>query len=150
MARCTKNPGPSLFLVADGRGSSRRTMRFPSRAPSPASRPPDATNDRPRLVPDVECLGPEMAARFLLAYGGAELFLAADPKGRGSAEALVGAEAVARMADHYQIGPRVRVSLARQWLAQMLHWHGHSTAEVARTIRASDVSVRASIKRGWG
>lgn len=54
------------------------------------------------------------------------------------------------MADHYRIGQRVRVPLARQWLAQMLHWQGNSTAEVARTIRASDVSVRAWIKRGWG
>ena len=85
-----------------------------------------------------------------MAYGGAELYLAADPKGRSAVEALVGAEAVARMADHYRIGQRVRVPLARQWLAQMLHWQGHPTAEVARTIRATDVSVRAWIKRGWG
>ncbi|MBK6467327.1 MAG: hypothetical protein IPF96_11045 [Rhodobacter sp.] len=54
------------------------------------------------------------------------------------------------MADHYQLGQRVRVPLARQWLARMLHWQDNSTAEAARTIRASDVSVRAWIKRGWG
>ena len=150
MARRTNGPRPSLFLVAGGRGSPRRFMRFPARAPSPPSCPPDAPNNRPRLAPCVECLGHELAVRFLLDYGGAEIYLAADPKGRSSAEALVGAEAVARMADHYQLGQRVRVPLARKWLAQMLHWQGHSTAEVARTIRASDVSVRAWIKRGWG
>ena len=54
------------------------------------------------------------------------------------------------MDDHYQLGQRVRVPLARQGLARMLHWQGNSTAEAARTIRASDVSVRAWIKRGWG
>ncbi len=116
-------------------------------APLPARPMPRTTA---QVAPYVECLGHELAVRFLLDYGGAEIYLAADPKGRSSAEALVGAEAVARMADHYQLGQRVRVPLARKWLAQMLHWQGHSTAEVARTIRASDVSVRAWIKRGWG
>jgi len=52
------------------------------------------------------------------------------------------------MADHYRIGRRARVPLARAWLAAMLHWQGHSTAEIARTIRASDVSVRRWLKEG--
>ncbi len=150
MARRTNGPRPSLFLVAGGRGSPRRFMRFPARAPSPPSCPPDAPNNRPRLAPCVECLGHELAVRFLLDYGGAELYLASGPKGRSAVEALVGPEAVARMADHYQLGQRVRVPLARQWLARMLHWQDNSTAEAARTIRASDVSLRARIKTGWG
>ena len=116
----------------------------------PTPRPPDAPPNRPRLAPDVDCLGAELAVRFLLAYGGAEIYLVSGPKGRSSAEALVGAEAVARMADHCQLGQRGRVPLARQWLARMLHWQGHSTARAARTIRASDGSVRAWIERGWG
>ena len=85
-----------------------------------------------------------------MAYGGAELYLASGPKGRSAVEALVGPEAVARMDDHYQLGQRVRVPLARQGLARMLHWQDNSTAEAARTIRASDVSLRARIKTGWG
>ena len=118
------------------------------KAPLPARPMPRATAQGSR--PMRTAWGHELAVRFLLAYGGAELYLAADPKGRSSAEALVGPEAVARMADHYQLGQRVRVPLARQWLARMLHWQDNSTAEAARTIRASDVSVRAWIKRGWG
>lgn len=98
------------------------------------------------VCPYVDCLGPQLAVRFLLSFGGAELYLASDPKGRSAAEAVVGPDGVARMADHPLIGQRVRVPLARQWLARMLHWQGHSTAEIARTIRASDVSVRRWIK----
>ena len=148
--RAPQGPRSSRFLVAGGRGSPRRTVRFPARAQSPASRPSDAPRNRPRLAPCVECLGAELAVRFLLAYGGGELYLASGPKGRSAVEALVGPEAVARMADHYQLGQRVRVPLARQGLARMLHWQDNSTAEAARTIRASDVSLRAWIKRGWG
>lgn len=103
-----------------------------------------------QVAPYVECLGPDLAVRFLLTFGGAELYLATDPKGRSSAESVVGAEGVARMADHYRIGQRARVPLARAWLAAMLHWQGHSTAEIARTIRASDVSVRRWLKEALG
>ena len=90
------------------------------------------------------------SGRPLPAHGGAELYLASGPKRRSSAEAPIGPEAVARMADHSRLGPRGRMPLARRWLAQMRHWQGHSTAEAARTIRASDLSARAWIKKGWG
>jgi len=35
-----------------------------------------------------------------------------------------------------------RVPLAQKWLAQMLNWQGHSTANIARTLQISDVSVQ--------
>jgi hypothetical protein len=32
--------------------------------------------------------------------------------------------------------------LAKQWLAEMLRWQGLSTAQTARTLRVSDITVR--------
>ncbi|MBK6466489.1 MAG: hypothetical protein IPF96_06125 [Rhodobacter sp.] len=114
-----------------------------------------------QVAPYVECLGHELAVRFLLDYGGAELYLASGPKGRSAVEALVGPEAVARMADHYQLGQRVRVPLARQWLARMLHWQDNSTAEAPApsapltcrcapgSRRAGDDRLRRGIAAPW-
>lgn len=92
-------------------------------------------------APYVECLGAELALRFFLAFGGSEVTLAKGG-GSGAVAEIVGPEAVARMADHWAIGHKVRVPLARKWTALMLLWQGHSTAEVARTIRAADATVR--------
>lgn len=101
----------------------------------PIPKPPSAAE------PYVECLGPELAARFFLAFGGSEVTLARGG-GNGAVAELVSPDAVARMADHWAIGHKVRVPLARKWTALVLLWQGHSTAEVARTVRAADATVR--------
>lgn len=82
----------------------------------------------------------EMAVTFLLAYGGTQLYIADDPKGRTSHEALIGYDAAKRRAAMSHRLQR-RVPLAKRWLAQMLAWQGHSRAQIARTLRVSDVSV---------
>lgn len=105
----------------------------------------------PALVaPYVEALGYEAAADFLLMFGGAEMSFATDPKGKGMAEERFGAEAVARLRAHYRIGHRVRVPLAKKWLAAVLAWRGLSIAGIARELRASDVSVRKWLRDGQG
>ena len=102
-----------------------------------------------QVEPYVECLGAELAVQFLLRFGGAELYIPANPGAASSLCALVGAEATARMANHHRIGQHVRrVPLARRWLALMLHWQGHSIAQIARTLRATDVTVRNYISDG--
>ncbi len=91
----------------------------------------------------VEILGIELAVEFLLAFGGAELYLSKDPKGKSRLEKLVGyerAKALGNFSDHMQR----RVPLVKPWTANYLAWKGYSTAEIARTLHASDVSVR-----GW-
>ena len=100
-----------------------------------------------QVEPFVEALGYDEAVTFLMHFGGAELYLAKTPKGRGEAEALFGAEAVAKLAAHGGITQR-RVPLANPWLARVYAWRGHSTASIARTLRASDVTVRRWIKEG--
>tara|TARA_R110002073_G_scaffold307957_1_gene477822 strand:- start:154 stop:528 length:375 start_codon:yes stop_codon:yes gene_type:complete len=93
----------------------------------------------------VDVLGAELAVTFLLTFGGAELYLAQNPKGRSQVEAVVGFDkASALAAQGHQL--QRRVPLAKKWLAQMLKWQGHSTANIARTLRISDVSVRRMLR----
>ena len=93
----------------------------------------------------VDALGAETAVIFLLTYGGADLYIAEDPKGRSSHEVLVGYDQLKALAAVAHRLPK-RVPLAKKWLAQMLYWQGHSTAKIARTLRSSDVSVRKWLK----
>ena len=105
---------------------------------APSTPRPKATA---QVAPYVEALGPDLAVRFLLEFGGAELSIADSPKARSAFAAFVGPEAAARLAALKDRLPR-RVPLAKPWLARSLHWAGHSKAQIARTLRVSDISVR--------
>lgn len=102
-----------------------------------------------QVAPYVEALGAELAVQFLLAYGGAELYLADDPKGRASHERLLGYDKAKALAANPALLQR-RIPLAKRWLATMLQWQGHSTAQIARTLRVTDVSVRRWLKEAAG
>lgn len=94
-----------------------------------------------QVEPYVEAMGAETAVTFLLAFGGAELAIAAVPTDRAEYVRLIGqdkAKALAAVADRLPL----RVPLAKKWLANMLRWQGHSNAQIARTLRVSEVSVR--------
>ena len=96
-----------------------------------------------QVEPYVDAMGAKMAVTFLLTYGGAQLYIADDPKGRSSHEALIGYDAAKCLAAQSHRLPQ-GVPLAKGWLAQMLASQGHSCAQIARTLRVSDVSVS-----GW-
>ena len=100
-----------------------------------------------QVAPYVEALGPETAVLFLLAYGGAELYIAADPKGRSSHEAFLGQDKARALATVVHLLPK-RVPLAKQWLVRMLIWQGHSIAETARRVRTTDVTVSRWLAAG--
>lgn len=102
-----------------------------------------------QVVPYVAALGADTAVTFLLTYGGAELYISDDPKGRSSHETLLGYDKAKALAAVAHQLPK-RVPLAKKWLAQMLHWQGHSTGQIARTMRSSDVSVRKWLKPDEG
>lgn len=88
----------------------------------------------------VEVLGIELTVTFLLKFGGAELSIAEDPKGRSQLEALVGYEKARAMATIKRLAKRV--PLAKPWIAGCLHHEGKTVAEIARTLHVSDVTVR--------
>lgn len=100
-----------------------------------------------QVQPFVDAIGVELTVSFLLAYGGAELYLADDPKGRSSHEIMLGYDAAKALAASAHLLPR-RVPLANVWLARMLKWQGHSHSSIARKLRKSDVSVRRWLQHG--
>ena len=99
-----------------------------------------------QVEPYVQVLGAELAAKFILAFGGSEIHLAADPKGRSAVERLIGQENTKALAAHPAIQMKQRVPLARKWLVLMLAWQGWSHAQIARTVRTSDNTVRRYVK----
>lgn len=109
---------------------------------------PGRLSPRPpaQVAPYVEVLGVDGAVKFLLAFGGAELYLAANPKGRGRVERMFGADRAAALAAMAERLPR-RVPTAKPWIAQVLRARGLPVAEIARILHATDVSVRAWLRR---
>ena len=99
-----------------------------------------------QLAAYVDILGPELTVTVLMTYGGAEMYLAADPKGHASHEALLGHDKAKALAAHPRLSARHRIPLAKRWLAAMLHWQDNSTASIARKLRVSDVSARRWLK----
>ena len=109
---------------------------------------PGRLSPRPpaQVAPYVEVLGVDGAVEFLLAFGGAELYLAANPKGRGRVERMFGADRAAALAAMAERLPR-RVPTAKPWIAQVLRARGLPVAEIARILHATDVSVRVWLRR---
>ena len=98
-----------------------------------------------QVEPYGEAFGFDLAITFLLQFGGAELYVAKDPRGRSQFEALVGADRAKAVAalDHRL---QRRVPLAKPWLAACFAAHGKGTAEIARTLRVSNTSVGKWLK----
>lgn len=107
---------------------------------TPPPRPPA------HVAPYVEALGHDLAVEFLLRFGGGELPIPEAPTLRGRLVAALGPEAAARLAAVRDRLPR-RVPVASPWLARALAAQGLPVAEIARHVRASDVTVRNWIKR---
>lgn len=106
-----------------------------------------APNPKPpaHIARYVEILGEEMAVEFLLAFGGADLYLAPNPKGRSELAKVVGMKHAAELAAQADRLPR-RVPTGKIWIAAVLRSKGLSVADIARRLHSSDVSVRAWLK----
>lgn len=111
--------------------------------PGPAFPKPTA-----QIEPFHRVLGPELTIAFLLQFGGAPLQLADNPKGRGAVELLVGKEKARELAVSCAQLFKKRVPLAKRWLAHAMKVQGHSNAQIARTLRATDVSVSGWLRGG--
>ncbi|PWE29981.1 hypothetical protein DDZ14_16200 [Maritimibacter sp. 55A14] len=98
------------------------------------------------IAPYVEVLGAQGAVEFILEFGGAELYLAPNPKRRSRLVTLVGHDKARRLAAAAEYLP-ARVPLAKPWCAAVLRSQNLSVAEIARKLHASDVSVRGWLKR---
>ena len=93
------------------------------------------------LAPYVEVLGVDLAVDFFLRFGGSELYFPRDRCHGGAATSMIGVEKIAALGDRL-CAVRKRIPLANRWIAEVLAWKGCPTAEIARWIRVSDVTVR--------
>jgi hypothetical protein len=98
----------------------------------------------------VEVLGPDLAVSFLLEFGGAELYLAADPRGRSALEQFVGYDMAKALGAHPNLQMVQRIPLARKWLVLMLAWQGHPHAQIARMVRVASSTVRRYVNGAAG
>ena len=94
-----------------------------------------------QVEPYVQALGLEDALKFLAAFGGTEIYIAADPKSRSRVVEVVGYAKARMLASIIEQLPR-RVPLAKQWRAKVYHAMGHSKAEVARKLSIHEDTVR--------
>ena len=92
--------------------------------------------------PYFRVLGADLTVQSCLQYSGANLYLHKHSSGRNEAEPLAGADNVAALANSTNRSLQCRVPLAKQWLANVLHWKRHSVAQIARIFRVSEVCVR--------
>lgn len=96
-----------------------------------------------QVQPFVDVFGTDGAVTFLLAFGGAELYIPADPKGASQLVEVMGLEAARALSAEAQrvIIPK-RIPTAKPWVARVLFTRGLPKAEIARRLHASDVAVR--------
>ena len=99
------------------------------------------------IAPYVTALGPDVAVRFFLEFGGADLYIAANPTGQSHLVAVLGLDgALALAAIRHQL--QSRVPTAKPWIAQYLSQvDGLSKAAIARKLHASVPSVTRWLDR---
>jgi len=99
------------------------------------------------VEPYVRILGREGAVRFLLAFGGTELYLPRRPRQDHPLVAVVGHKAARDLGAAAPSLPR-RVPIPKRWLAQTLDQDGLSVAQIARKLHVTDVTVRDYLRPG--
>lgn len=105
------------------------------------------------IEPYVTALGAERAVRFFLAFGGADFYIAKDPKGAAMAVDVIGIDglrALAAIRDRLQ----ARVPTAKPWIARYLFTvEGQSKADICRRLHASAPTITRWLadedKRSW-
>jgi hypothetical protein len=94
------------------------------------------------LEPFVTALGEDDAIRFFLSFGGAELYIPADPKGNSELAREMGIDVARRLSALAQerYVPRV-IPIGKPWIAQVWRRKGLPIAQIARKLHASQRAV---------
>lgn len=99
----------------------------------------------------VEELGAGLAIELFLTMGGADCYFAVQPQPGSAISTLIGTEGVSRIAHRLKASgrresTRVRVPLAKSWVARYLYAEGWTIADIARRVRVSDVTVKTYLR----
>jgi hypothetical protein len=94
----------------------------------------------------VRVLGTEGAIEFLLAFGGAELYLPEVPTPKSKLVQLVGLEKARALVDASAYLPR-RIPTAKPWIAAVWASQSVAKAEIARRLHVTDVTVRSWLSK---
>ena len=89
----------------------------------------------------VEALGFELGITFLLTFGGATLYIPDRPTDKSRLVKVIGVDGVARLADVRHLLPK-EVPLATPWLARCFKARGMSIADIARSLRRTEGTIR--------
>ena len=93
------------------------------------------------LEPYVRVLGVDLAIEFLLAFGGAELYLSENPTPRSRLVQLVGMDRTRALAQALDCLPR-RIPTGKPWIASVWRTRSLPVSEIARKLHVTDVTVR--------
>ena len=89
----------------------------------------------------VDTLGPEDAIKFLLAFGGGDLYIPLKPQSRSQLVEVLGRHKAEKLG--HAMGPAsVRVPVAKQFIAKWWRANGVSVIDIARGLHVTDVTVR--------
>ncbi|CUH80717.1 hypothetical protein [Tropicibacter naphthalenivorans] len=94
----------------------------------------------------VEVLGPALAVRFLIAFGGCPMYFPDDPKGRSMAEALIGPARLQALGQRMP-SRSIEIPVPRVWLILALKAEGKGIAEICRTLKTTSRNVKDVIRR---
>ncbi|MEM7751781.1 MAG: helix-turn-helix domain-containing protein [Pseudomonadota bacterium] len=109
----------------------------------PVPRPPES------IAAYVEVLGVDDAIKFLLEFGGSEVWFPTGPDSTSELVEVMGVEkalAITESAPHL----KARVPVAKKWLAQALAAKGLPNGRIARKLRVTDVHVRKLLAQDAG
>lgn len=93
----------------------------------------------------IEVLGPPLAVRFLIEFGGAPAYFPNEPKGRGEMENMIGADKLRELGQRMRDN-RVELPMPKSWLILALHAEGKTVATICRTLKTSSTNVKRRIR----
>lgn len=95
----------------------------------------------------MDAIGPEAALELFLRFGGAELYYASRPTRRSELVRRMGSDVARKLSvAHAEVGLLRRIPIGNRRIAATLRARGKTVSEIARTVRASDTTVRRWLK----
>lgn len=91
--------------------------------------------------PYVDILGEELAIKFFMTFGGAELYFATNPRSSSRLVQVVGKKNAVKLAEA-NVSLKSRVPIPKKWIAAVWSSKNLSDAEIARRLHVTDVTLR--------